>query len=386
MDLYKRLPKAELHAHLHGCVRISTLAELLCVNCEFPSAAHAIEAIEKALTVSFRVFGLIHRAVCSETAVRRVTREAVDDFESDGVDYLELRTTPRVLEANAAVEDIDGAERYLLCVLGALAVREAQSLPGGIVVRLLLSVNRTAPLDAAERIVQLAMKYLRVCFRVSAEGEATACLADSCAAGDRVYGPYIVGIDLSGDPSGGSAVTFFPVLSVARAAGLRISVHAGEVMNVAEAEAVLDWRPDRLGHMCALAPLTAARLLATAKAVPIPVETCPFGNTRTLRLPSLAFHPTLPSWMAAGYPVAVCTDNPGVYGITSSSELRAVATEFRLGPRAVADLALGAFRAAFLSDVLRERLVAAAEAKAALVLSEWTSAGCEELLRVRREV
>jgi hypothetical protein len=38
----------------------------------------------------------------------------------------------------------------------------------------------------------------------------------------------------------------------ARDAGLEVSVHCGETMNVAESEAVIDFRPDRLGHMCVM--------------------------------------------------------------------------------------------------------------------------------------
>jgi adenosine deaminase len=405
-NLYQLLPKAELHAHLHGSIRMSTLVELVKECSALASEADALDAIAKARSAPFRVFGLIHQAVCTEAAVRRITSEVVEDCASDGVDYLELRTTPRVLDAISCDGfDVDAAlERYVLCVLETLACMESEA-DTVITVRLLLSINRTAPLDMAQRVVRLACKYMHTSFVVSATGTVSSCAVNaSPVGGERRYGPYVVGVDLSGEPTRGSAVSFLPALDAARAAGLKVAVHAGEVMNVAETEAVLDWQPDRLGHMCVLAPSSIKRLAMTVPVqgsvsdggfasrghastrtatsdtlpviprsaiAPIPIETCPTGNTLTLRLPTLRFHPMLPTWLATDYPIAVSTDDSGVYGVTLSSELKAVAEAFDLGPQAVARLALGAFRVAFLDPENRARLVSAAEEKAERVLREW---------------
>lgn len=430
MDLFERLPKAELHAHLHGSIRPSTLIELVRESSHLATNADAADVVARVLPAPsrslrdcFRIFDLIHRAVRTEDAVRRVTAEVVSDFAADGVDYLELRTTPRALERGSVVgqpDDLDDSlERYVLCVLETLAVREARAAAAGrsdITVRLLLSINRTASLDIAARIVHLAKRFSSVEFAVAPDETVHACGISaaapestqppvSSAAGPRLEsaadagcyrsGPFVVGVDLSGDPTRGSFATFLPLLSEARAAGLRVAVHAGEVMNVAETEAVLDWAPDRLGHMCVLAPTTAARLAgAAARAaaasslsdgfprppgLPIPIETCPTSNALTLHLPSLGHHPTLHDWLAMGYPVAVCTDDNGVFGVTLSSELRAVAAACSLGPREAAALALGAFRVTFADAATRARLLARAEAKAARVLRDLGDAAAPPL-------
>ena len=392
MDFYQLLPKAELHAHLHGSIRPSTLVELVREASGLASGLEAEEAIKNARSVSFRVFGLIYQAVCTEAAVRRVTAEVIEDCAADGVDYLEMRTTPRALGSTADSFADAALERYVLCVLETLAVAESRGAPGGITVRVLLSINRTASVEAGDRLVRIAVKYMCTAFAVAADGSVSQHDVSPGARrpSEARFGPYVVGVDLSGDPTRGSATAFFPALDRARAAGLRVTVHAGEVMNVAETEAVLDWRPDRLGHMCVLAPVSQTRLTAAAAAaatiqcaagapplpLPIPIETCPTGNSLTLRLPALRFHPTLPAWLAAGYPVAVSTDDSGVYGVTLSSELRAVAEAFGLSPRAAADLALGAFRCAFVDPEARARLVAAAEAKAERALAALASGAC----------
>jgi adenosine deaminase len=389
---YKTLPKAELHAHLHGCIRPQTLAELVRDSQHLSSNGSAQDVIVtvlsqpgRSLSDCFRIFDLIHDVVRDASTVRRITAEAVADFAADGVKYLELRTTPRPLGPGDAGEDDASLDRYALAVLETLAEIEAEGKLD-IVVRVLFSVNRTSPVSAAECAIRLASRYKDVsfCVRPGSDGRPAA-FAETSQGTDsdtahtmpsrRQYGPYVVGVDLSGDPTRGSAVTFFPALASAREAGLRISIHAGEVMNVAETEAVIAWRPDRLGHMCVLAPATVALLMSALRpdaacGPPIPIEICPTSNFLTLHLPTLQHHPTLEPWLRAGWPVSICTDDSGVFNVTLSGELERVAAACDLSPDAVAALALSAFSASFADATTKAQLVARAARDAETLLRE----------------
>lgn len=388
----RALPKAELHAHLSGCVRPATLAELLAAAggdtqtddavrasvCGGAAAAPAGGA--RSLTDCFRVFALVHRALRDAAAVRRVTHEAIHDAAHDGVTYLELRTTPRPLAADGGAGGAS-LEAYVDAVVGEVAAVEAHcSL--GIVVRVLLSVDRgTATPAVAAATVDLAIRYARERMHVAAaDGGCAECRRAPAPVADapppphppppppqpsRARGPYVVGLDLSGDPTRGDAAALLPALARARepgAGGLRVSVHCGEVMNAIETEAVLDWRPDRLGHMCVLTPPTVARLLRAPPGQRIPIEVCPASNALTLRLPSLHHHPTLEPWLRAGYPLALCTDDPGVFGVSLSSEYADVAAACGLKRPRLAALAVAAFAHAFVDDETKAALVAAATA------------------------
>ena len=48
--------------------------------------------------------------------------------------------------------------------------------------------------------------------------------------------------------------------------------------------------------------------MAALEASPIPIELCPTSNMKTLRLTSLATHPTLRRWIEGGYPVSISMD------------------------------------------------------------------------------
>ena len=88
------LPKVELHAHLHGSARLSTIAELAP-----PGVDRAVltSDTERSLEGCFAIFGAIHRTVTSLSAVRRITAEVLEDLAAENVKYLDLRTTPRAL-------------------------------------------------------------------------------------------------------------------------------------------------------------------------------------------------------------------------------------------------------------------------------------------------
>ena len=58
--------------------------------------------------------------------------------------------------------------------------------------------------------------------------------------------------------------------------------------------------------------------MAALEASPIPIELCPTSNMKTLRLSSLADHPTLRRWIEGGYPVSISTDDFGVFSTTAS--------------------------------------------------------------------
>ena len=317
--LCRALPKVELHAHLNGCARLSTIAELAPAGMD-TSALQIPPEDDRSLDACFAIFAAIHKTVTTLAAVRRVASEVLADFADDNVKYLELRTTPRDLQ------DAD-AEGCVRAVMDELARFEAAH-PGRMLVRLMLSVDRTGGLDKAMATIELAAK-------LRAEG-----------------GVYIVGVDFSGNPTRGCFAEYVPAFELARKKGLRIAAHSGEVDHAADNAAIINFRPDRLGHALLL---SASDFSALAQA-PIPIELCPTSNLMTLRLPSVRAHPTLRALLRAGYPVSISTDDSTVFGTTPSRELAIAAEAAGLSDEQVVALAIAPLDHAFVEDDAKARL------------------------------
>lgn len=143
----------------------------------------------------------------------------MQDFQSDGVVYLELRTTPRAMPQTALTK-----ENYVRTVLGIL---KAHNDDGRNTMKafLILSVDRRNTVAEAEEVIDLAIKY-------QSDG--------------------VVGVDLCGDPAKGDVRIFADPFARAKAAGLKMTLHFAEAQvsaSDAELQTLLSWKPDRLGHV-----------------------------------------------------------------------------------------------------------------------------------------
>ena len=163
---------------------------------------------------------------------------------------------------------------------------------------------------------------------------------------------FVVGIDLSGNPTKNKFVDFLPAAIHARSHGLMVTVHAGEVDNPSEVDEILRFGPDRLGHALFLNP--AQRELVARRR--IPVEICPTSNAKTLQLSSLKEHPTVPEWMSRNHPFCVCTDDTGVFGTTLSEEYFHLAAAFELSEQDLAALAMNSVSFIFQDADAKQRL------------------------------
>ena len=361
------LPKAELHSHLHGTIRSATLLELLAEHApehlpppdaDGPSAgAGAAAAAPPALAACFATFARIHRAVCTPAAVARVAREAVEDAAADGVRYLELRTTPRVLQhsgSSGARGEDDALDAYVGAVAEGIL---AASAACACAVRLLLSFDRAGAAEGSagwDAVSALVQRWRGKTFLGLHPFPARPCA-------------LLVGLDVSGHPGRGSLAALLPRLAALRppphhaphAPRLRVSLHLGELPGSEdEVAAALAWGPERVGHMCCLTPERARAVAAGGTgAGGAALELCPTSNAVTLGLGALAQHPTLGLFLASTAPalrIALCSDDCGVFGSALSSEYARVAQAFGLGWARVAALAEASFACGFAPpDVLQ---------------------------------
>lgn len=142
----------------------------------------------------------------------------LENFADDGVAYLELRTTPREI-ATAGISKED----YVSTVL--TTIETFNGTQDALHAFLILSIDRRNTIEQAEEVVDLALKY-------APKG--------------------VVGVDLCGNPLRGDVSIFKPAFARAKAGGLKVTLHFGEVPSSGtkeELEMLLSFQPDRLGHV-----------------------------------------------------------------------------------------------------------------------------------------
>lgn len=392
-EFIKQLPKVELHAHLGGSIRNETLLELVSESDssaeELIAATNFLKEKTRSLSDCFKLFAVIHKFVHSAVHLSRIVREMLEDAAQDNVWYLEIRSTPRllsdcsismheltttvlrvpagcradgnVLSTTEAMDfitssPIDAAmSRYVEVVVAEICAANNMISKGGsssgVVARLLLSVDRSKAnsVEQAEKIGAVALAWRSIqcpttVFNENGEGDT------HDENGAVLYCPILVGLDISGDPTRGELLPLLDVVTkIVGSQGVRrlpVSVHAGEVMNVREAQDVLNWRPDRLGHMCVISHTSVTTMLQT---IPhIPLELCPTSNMLTLHLPTLKDHPLIGHWLAQDYPLCICTDDSGIFEVSLSYELSLVQRSYKLSNEQIGRISVGAFKMAFL--------------------------------------
>ncbi len=168
--------------------------------------------------------------------------------------------------------------------------------------------------------------------------------------------PGTVGIGLGGPEVGVRRADYAAGFGRARDAGLHCLPHAGETVGPAEVwAAVRELGAERIGH--GIGAVGDPGLLAQLADRGIVLEVCPTSNLRTGAVPSLAEHP-LPQLVAAGVPVSLATDDPGMFDTDLDAEYRVAHEVLGLGAAELAEIARTGARAAYCSGELRSRVLA----------------------------
>lgn len=331
--LYK-LPKIDLHRHLEGSLRLSTLSEIAQEHgVDLP--ASSLEDLRPLVQVvdgdpyDFQAFlakfKLLRRFYSSREAVHRIASEAVADAARDNVRYLELRFNPVALGHNQGFS-YDDVTDWVIEATGEAQKKETlENRP--IEVRLIIQIGRHEP--------QYAQQLVRI------------------AAARQNRG--IVGIDLAGDEITYSAAKFVEVFQWAKAQGLHITVHAAEAgpaVNILEA--IRDLGAERIGHgVQARGNDKIIQLLRTQR---ITLEMCPTSNLQTGLIPKFSQHPLF-AFHQLGIPVTINTDDPSISNTTLTDEFLVANRGIGVPFRDLRQMTLNAAEAAFLPNTEKQRLL-----------------------------
>jgi len=292
-------PAVELHLHLEGAIPGATLVRLSSRRPApiFPDLA-SVRARRRALG-SPEAFFAFYRDVCrqirSAADYALVARALTGRLRRERIRHAEVYVSPAVAEKLG----LDWRE-----VQGALeAVFAAHEAAGHGRVLVLLDVVRHWGPESADRVLDLAARN-----------------------------PWAraVGFGLGGEEAAFPARDFAEAFRRARRMGLMPVAHAGEWAGPDAVAGTLEHlAPVRLAHGIRAAEDGALLKLLARRGVVCDV--CPTSNLATGAVARGAVHPVR-RMLAAGVPVTLGTDDPGIFGTTLFGEFRRVARWGASGP------------------------------------------------------
>jgi adenosine deaminase len=337
LPFMKTLPKVELHDHLDGGLRPSTVVELAAeYDVPLPSknpgeleAWFHRGAERKNLPLYLEGFSTTCSVMQTEASLERVAREAIEDLAADGVVYAEIRFAP-ILHTERGLD----LERVMSSVLRGLeSGRRATGTRYGVIVCALRNMDVRLSLEAAE---------LAVAFRNRG----------------------VVGFDIAGDESGHPPKRHLDAFQYIRNHNFNITIHAGEAFGPESIwQAIQICGAQRIGHgtrliedMDASGGVKAGTLASFVRDRRLPLECCLSSNVQTGAAASIEEHP-FRVFYRNNFRVAICTDNRLMSGTTSSREMDLAARAFGLQLADIEKLTINAMKSAFIGYDDRVELI-----------------------------
>lgn len=287
----KKIKKVELHLHLDGSLRPSTVIDIAKKEgIELPSYDEkelikylSVDETNKDLVEYLKKFNLPLKVMQTRENLERVTFELLEDLAKDNYIYVELRFAPHLhtkkgLNLSEIVESVNAG-----------IFRAENTYP--IKANVLLCIMRHMEVSLGYEIVDLAKKYL---------------------------GEKVCGIDLAGDEFNYSVTLFKDVFARAKGMDIPFTIHSGEARGPESIVDALSVGAERLGH--GIRAYENKELLEKLKENRITLECCPISNLNTQIFHDFHDYP-LKTYLNNGLKATINTDNRTVSNTNYQKEI-----------------------------------------------------------------
>ncbi|MCF2829315.1 MULTISPECIES: adenosine deaminase [Pseudoalteromonas] len=322
------LPLLDLHRHLDGNVRATTILELgQQFNMDLP--ATDLEGLRPHVQVLDNAPNLMAflekldwgvKVLGDYDACRRIAIENVADAVAQGIDYTELRFSPYYMAKTHNLHPQGVVEAVVDGVQSAVKGQD-------IKVNLIGIMSRTFGVEKCQY-------------------ELDALLA---------FKEQLVAIDLAGDELGFPGELFIEHYKQVRDAYLGVTVHAGEAEGAVSIwQAIKELGATRIGH--GVKAIHDPALMDYLRDNRIGIESCLTSNIQTSTVESLTTHP-LKAFLDHGVLATINTDDPAVQGIELDNEYSHAAAAAGLDLSDIHKAQRNAVEIAFLSEADKKALL-----------------------------
>ena len=327
-EVINKLPKAELHCHLDGSLRVKTIIELAQIQGVHLPSKNESELL-KILSIGdssisledyIGKFDIILSILQSPASLERAAFELAMDCHQDGVRYLEVRYSPVLHTKNGMrlSETIDSVKKGL-----AKAFDECGIITGIII----CGIRHISP-DHSMELADLSIKYKN---------------------------KGVVGFDLAGAeenfPAKKHKEAFYQILNN----NINTTIHAGEAYGPRSIHQALHvCGAHRIGHGTRV--YEDIDLLNYINDHRIPLEICLTSNVHTKAVPSISKHP-FKHFMNKKIRVTLNTDNRLISNTSLSNEYKIAIDNFNLSENDIRTIIINGFKSAFLPHNKRRDLI-----------------------------
>ncbi|ROS48450.1 adenosine deaminase [Frigoribacterium sp. PhB24] len=311
----RTLPKGHLHLHMEAAIRPDSLADMA-------SASGVVVPMPTSFG-DFSEFSATYQGMLVVLAERenlfRLIDEAVEDCALDGVAYVEFGASPQFYVATFG--SLDASLRAMLAACAESGER------WGVEVGLMITVDRTENVEAANELAHLAAAYA-----------------------DR----GVVSLGLANDERGNPAARYEEAFRIAKHAGLLSTPHAGELAGPDQIEEALDvLGADRVLH--GVTAVHSETLMARLAAEGVCLDVCLTSNVLLSVIPTIEDHP-LKRLLEAGVRCSINADDPILFGPGVLAEYELARTTLGLSDEQLAACALSSIECSGASEELKGRV------------------------------
>lgn len=270
----------ELHLHLDGSLRPSTVLDLYHEQNIIPPCDDVL-TMKKMLTADpnskiladvLRVFNIPLKVLQTKEALKRASKELVEDLARQGNEYAEIRFAPQL----STREGLSQKEVLDAVIEG---VKEGLKTSPSIKIGLLLCLMRGGTKEENKESVLLANEY---------------------------KGNFVKGLDLAGDENNYPCALYEDEFALAKSLSIPFTIHAGESLDLDNVKNAIKFGAKRLGHGVSL--LKDKELMHIVKEEGILIECCLTSNIQTREVTDLRKHP-LRDFFDYGIRVNINSDN-----------------------------------------------------------------------------
>ena len=313
MDLLK-FPKIELHVHLDGSVRPSTVGDILNLNESNIEKEMIVNSSCKDLNDYLTKFDLPLKILQTKENIIRVSEELAIDLKKDGIIYAEVRFAP-----------ILHTKKGLSCEEVIESVIEGISKVN-IKINLIICLMRNVSDVDNYKVIDAGIKYIN---------------------------NKVVGFDLAGAEALFKTSKFKNLFKYINKHNIPFTIHAGEADGINSIKSAIEFGAKRIGHGVRI--MEDNYMINYANEHNITFEVCPTSNIDTKIYKEYREH-IIKKMYDNNLNVTINTDNRTVSNITLTEEYNKLINTFNFSLDDIKKMNINAINASFIDNSQKELL------------------------------